>query len=138
MSQVVDKKDLIAVRPGVEDDKAFIMSTWLKGLRYGNDWFELIEATAYYQKYHEAIERLLYFPDTEVKVACLKDSPDVILGYSVHTKDRFHWIFVKKSWRGIGIAKSLVPDGIASVTHLTDTGRQLLKKYPKIVFNPFI
>lgn len=120
------------------DDWNFIMSTWLKGLRYGNDWFELIEAPVYYENYAKAIENTLQSPTTAVRVACLKDTPDIILGYSVSHGDHVFWTFVKKAWRGIGVASSLVPDTTTSAGNLTEVGKAILKKRPKIKFNPFI
>lgn len=133
----VSKRDLIAIRPGVEDDRNFIMSTWLKGLRYGNDWFELIEASVYYENYQKALDRLLGLVVTEVRVACLKDSPDVILGYAVSRGKTLDYVFVRKAWRGIGVARDLVPSDINTVSHVTDVGRSILKKKPSVKFNPF-
>lgn len=133
----VDKKDLIEVRNMYLDDWNFILATWLKGLRYGNDWFGLIDAPVYYSNYQKVIESILQSGATTVRVACLKESPDVILGYSVSQGDRLVWVFVKKSWRLIGIAKSLVPTGVKSVSHLTEVGKAILKKNPTVSFNPF-
>lgn len=134
----IDKKDLIDIRDAIEDDLSFIFSTWLKGLRYGNDWFELIESSAYYENYHKTIQKILASDSTTVKIACLKESPGVILGYSVYRNSILDYVFVKKAWRKIGIAKSLVPEKITTVTQMTNTGRQLLNKYPGTVFNPFL
>lgn len=135
--QILDKKDLIQVRGMYPDDWNFIMATWLKGLRYGNDWFGLIEAPVYYENYQKIVEKTLQAPNTVIRVACLKDSPDVILGYSVCSGKTLHWIFCKRNWRGIGIAKSLVPDTITVVSHITDVGRIVLKNHPTLSFNPF-
>lgn len=131
------KKDLITIRNMYPDDWNFILATWLKGLRYGNDWFGLIEAPVYYESYQKVIENILQLPITTIRVACLQDSPDVILGYSVSRGTVIDYIFVKKNWRGIGIAKSLVPDGVTTASHLTEVGKAILKKYPTITFNPF-
>lgn len=133
----IDKKDLITTRDYVPSDKSFILATWLRGLRYGNDWFLAIDSTAYFQTYHRVLEQLLASPNSTIKVACLKDDSDVILGYSVYKKNRLDWLFVKKAWRGIGIAKQLIPQDITVVTHLTTVGRSMLKKSPNIIFNPF-
>ena len=133
----INKSDLIYVRDFVEEDRNFIEATWLKGLRYGNDWFELIESGAYYKNYPLSIQKLMNLVLTEVKVACLKDSPDVVLAYSVYTGTRLHWVYCRKKWRNIGIARSLVPTNIDIATHLTETGRSILKKHPGIKFNPF-
>ncbi len=133
----IDKKDLIAVRDFLPGDKSFILATWLRGLRYGNDWFLAIDSSSYFTTYHRVLEQLLSSPNSTIKVACLKDDTDVILGYSVYKRDRLDWLFVKKAWRGIGIAKQLVPNDIKVVTHLTTVGRSILSKSPNIIFNPF-
>lgn len=133
----IDKKQLVAVRDGVDGDRNFILATWLKGLRYGNDWFEAIDSRIYFEFYHKVIEAILARPDTVVKVACLADDGDVILGYSISTGDILHWTFCKKEWRSIGIAKSLVPPTTHTVTHLTSLGRSIMRKHPTLKFNPF-
>lgn len=132
----MNKYELIAFREANPDDKSFIFATWLRGLRYGNDWFELIEKATYFRVYHAALERLLTSGVT-IKVACLKDEPNVILGYAVYKGNRLDWVFVKKSWRGIGICHDLVPEEIRKVSHLTKTGRALLAKRSYLVFDPF-
>jgi len=80
---------------------------------------------------------LLAKPDVTVKVACMKDAPDVILGYSVYSGTRLDWVYVKDRWRGLGVAKDLVPTNITTVSHVTDTGRSILKKNSDILFDPF-
>jgi hypothetical protein len=131
------KTDLIAIRPGVLGDKNFILATWLRGLRYGNDWFEAIDPDFYFKHYNAVLEHILTRPDAAIMVACLKDDPEVILGYSVFSGTRLDWVFVKKNWRAIGIAKSLIPPNIEVVSHLTRTGVSLLRKSPSVKFNPF-
>lgn len=119
------------------DDAAFIFSTWLKGLRFGNDWFGLIDSKVYFRVYHKVIENILSNPNTKVNVACLKEDPKVLLGYSVYTGSTLSWLHVKKAWRNIGLAKDLVPNNITSVSHITSIGRSILKKHPQVIFNPF-
>jgi len=131
------KDDLVTIRSGVMDDRNFIFATWLKGLRFGNEWFGLIDSKAYFAVYHAVIEALLSKPNVTVKVACLKEEPNVILGYAVYSGTRLDWVHVKKSWRNIGLAKDLVPEGITTVSHVTETGRNIIKKRGNISFNPF-
>jgi len=135
----IDKKDLIAIRLGTEEDKSFIFSTWLKGLYYGDSWFSNIPKDVFMQHHHPVIERLLVDPAVIVTVACLKDDPEVILGYAVQTLDgsTVHWCFVKKSWRNIGLAKNLISAKVTAATHLTKAGLSILRKHPGIVFNPY-
>jgi hypothetical protein len=133
----IQKKDLVAVRDWVPGDRNFILSTWLKGLRYGNEWFEAIDSKVYFDFYHKVIETILAHPLTTVKVACLADDSDVILGYSVSTGPCLNWAFVKKEWRSIGIGRDLVSKEITTVTHLTSLGKSILRKHPELKFNPF-
>jgi hypothetical protein len=133
----VEKENLIAFRPGNLEDASFIFSTWLKGLRFGNDWYSLIDSKVYFSVYHKVIEGILSKPNVSVKVACLKEDPGVILGYAVYSGTRLDWCHVKKSWRNIGLARDLVPQNITTVSHLTSVGRSILKKREGVSFNPF-
>jgi GNAT superfamily N-acetyltransferase len=139
MTKELSKKELIAFRAPTLDDENFIYSTWLKGLRYGNELFSLIDQEIYFKTYHVIIEFLLKHPTTRIEVAALKEDPEVILGYVVRNQDTVHWLFVKQAWRGIGLARSLLSAPFEFVSHLTDQGASLLKqKYPTVKFNPFI
>ena len=127
----------VVFRAGRTDDLNFIYSSWLKGLRYGNDWFEAIDQYQYFRAYHQVLENVLIRPNCSIKVACLASDPDVILGYSVFEGSKIHWIFVKRRWRGIGLGKQLLPVTMSVCTHLTKIGKSLLKKFPDVRFNPF-
>jgi hypothetical protein len=146
MEATINKADLITVRDYVPGDHSFVMATWLRGLYYGDSWFSAIPKSIFMANYHAALERLLSGP-SRVRIACLKDSPDVILGYVVTRKmaigteviDVLDWVFVKAAWRRIGIAKLLVPQTTRACTHLTRSGLAIMKaKMPQVVFNPFI
>lgn len=132
--------DLVTVRDAEEGDSPFIYATWLKGLRFGNDTFGQIDQTIYFDKYHEVIEKILHLPTTVVAVACLKDERDVILGYSILGYPKtLHYVHVKQAWRRFGIGTMLVPKDLDTTTHVTKVGWSILKKkYPKVIFNPFL
>jgi len=147
MEQTLIKKELISVRPYGETDKNFILATWLRGLYYGDSFFSSIPKTIFMENYHAVLEGFLYKNADAIQVACLREDPDFILGYSVvrHLKigeadiSVLDWIFVKTAWRGIGISKMLVPNKINACTHLTKLGASIIKnKYPNIIFNPFL
>jgi citrate lyase synthetase len=133
------KSDLVLLRPAVESDKNFIMATIMRGLYYGESWFSEIPKSVFMENYHKTVEYILNKPTTEVKIACLKDDPDIILAYSIidSSKNVVHWVFSKKAWRGIGIAKSLVPENIKTATHLTKTGLVIIRK-KDWTFDPFL
>ena len=125
------------IRSSYESDRNFIYSTWLRGLYYGNDWFKEIPSDIFYKNYQLVIDEILKRPKTQISITCLIDDKDVILGYSVFEESTLHYIFVKDSWRKMGIAKMLAPNPITVCTHLTSVGKNLKKKY-NIIFNPFI
>lgn len=134
------QNELIEVRDYEQGDKNFILATWLRGLKYGNDWFNLIPSEIYFKTYQSILTKVLESSKISIKVACLKDDHDVILGYAVMNKDHtaVHWVFSKSAWRGIGIMKTLVPSTVLYATHITKVGLSLLKKNPNIAFNPFL
>lgn len=137
MEDVVNKSELVDIRDGITADHSFIFASWLRGLRYGHPYFELINNDAYFKHHHAAIATILDDFEVTIKVACLKEDPDVILGYSVYRNDRLDWVFVKKRWRTIGLARDLVPPGISTVSHITSVGISLLRKHPTITYNPY-
>lgn len=131
----IKKSALVMLRDGRPTDLPFIYASWLKGLRYGNDWFGAIDQGIYFKAYHKVLESVLL--RSTVKVACLIDEPDAILGYSVTSGTKVHWVFVKKHWRGIGLARDLLPVQPTIVTHVTKVGLSILKKSNSVIFDPF-
>lgn len=134
-----DFTGLYNIRDAKPEDFNFILATFLRGLYYGDSWFSLIPKQIFMANYKKVAEALVLSPKTTVKIACLKEDENVILGYSILSNDymTIHWVFVKSAWRHKGIAKSLVPKYPTSVTHLTTLGKQLLTKFDNISFNPF-
>lgn len=134
-----DFRGLYAIRDSVDADTSFIMATFLRGLYYGDSWFSLIPKDIFMQNYKTIANALILSPNVVIKIACLKEDPNVILGYSILSADSqvVHWTFVKSAWRKQGIAKALVPQYPVFITHLSDLGRKLMSKYPTTKFNPF-
>lgn len=126
--------------PALKPYKNLIYASWLKSLRFGNNWFQDIESDIYYKVYHDFIDRILDRPNTCVRLAVLTDDLDVCVGWSVSEGAILHYVFVKGDIKGRkqGIGRSLVPDNITTITHITKTGRSIWKsKAPQLVFNPF-
>lgn len=136
----MNKSDLIEIRAGLPGDKNFVLSTFLLGIYYGGTAYSEMSKDIFMLEYHKLAEKLLISEDTSLKVACLKEDHNVILGYALLDKDghTIHFVFVKKLWRKIGIMKSLIPQQVLFCTHLTDVGISLIKKAPYISFNPFL
>lgn len=130
---------LYVVRDYKQEDKSFIMATFLRGLYYGDSWFSLIPKDIFMDKYKVVIETLLVSPRVTIKVAVLPDDDNVILGYSIMSNDfqTVHWVFVKSVFRNKGIARSLLPKYPTAVSHLSKLGLTLLTKFQNVVFDPF-
>lgn len=131
--------NLITVRDGVVTDHDFILSTWLKRLYHDNDdksYIGEMESDDFYKNYERVIKYILTKPAVWVRVVCLKDDPDVIIGYAIIEKNILHWVYTKKGWRELGMAKKLIPPYITHCTHLTDTARLIRPK--EWIFNPFL
>lgn len=127
------------IRDYVEDDKSFVMSTFLRGIYYGNSWFNMVPKDIFMNNYKHNAEAIVDSPKTSIKIACMQGSPDVIFGYSILSEDfqTVHFVYVKKAFRKVGIGKSLVPQHPKYASHMTELGKQLLPKLPQCVFNPF-
>lgn len=131
---------LYDVRDAKIEDANFVLATFLRGLYYGESWYSAIPKDIFMNNYKRVAVAMLANPNNIVKIACLKEDPDVILGYSILSADYqvIHWCFVKKAWRKKGIARSLVPSRPQFISHLTELGKSLMSKFPKeTVFNPF-
>ncbi len=130
---------LFDVRDAKESDLNFILATFLRGLYYGDSWFSFIPKSVFMSNYKRVAENLLKSPRTTVKVACLKEDQDVILGYSILSSDfsAVDWVYVKAAWRRKGIATQLLPKYPSVFTHLSTLGKSLMPKYPSTIFDPF-
>lgn len=116
----------------------FVLANWLRSFRRGNDYMKLTDTVSYYAMYQLYIYKILDLPETSVRIASLTDDPDIALGFSVSRGNILDFVFVRKENRKFGIGKSLIPEGINTITHLTRTGMSIWNnKYPSWKFNLF-
>lgn len=129
---------LYDIRDLKESDENFVLSTFLKGLYYGDSWFSQIPKNIFMDNYKKVAQALV--KTQVIKIACLKDDPDVIIGYSIlsHDYQTIHFVYVKEKWRKRGIGRSLLPQYPNAVSHLTTLGKSLLNKLNNPNFNPFL
>lgn len=135
----ISKKDLVKIRGFFPEDAPFICRSWLLGLYYGSDFYNAMSKDTFMSYYSRAVNVVLsMYPATDVKIACLVEDPTVILGYSVGAPNTIHWVYVKKEWRGIGIARDLMPkEEKVIATHGTKAGLAIVKKRGW-AYNPFL
>lgn len=131
----VPSVNFVRIRDGELNDLDLIYSTWLRPLYYDNDWVSDVDKGMFMRAMNKRIKYILEQPTVQVKVACLSDAPDVILGYAVIEWRRLWWIYVKKAWREMGLAKKLIPRHINSCAYLTCLGRTI--KPSEWIVNPY-
>lgn len=124
----------ILIRQPEPNDINFILSTMLKGLYYGSKFWQEVEQESFFLHYEPFVKTLML--KSSIQIACLEDDPDVILGYSMSRANVLDFIFVKKSYRKLGIGRLLYPSSIDTVSQITDIGNSIRKKL-NLKFNPF-
>lgn len=134
----------VGVREATIEDLDFVYATWLRFFKHHSPHGRKLSPHIFFENHHKIIEVILAQPKTKTIVCCLASEPKVLLGYIVGSGDDvIHFVFVKESFRKFGIAKHLLEaSGIdpqkAMFTHYCDTTYELLKKYPKLIHNPYL
>lgn len=136
MSNFLGLYDIRDYRP---TDEAYVISTFLKGNYYGHSFFRTIPQDVFFSNYRKIAEHFTRSGKATIKIACLKEDPDVAIGCSIMSTDFqiLHWVHVKTPFRKHGIGRSLVPAHPRSVSHMNDLGFNLLHKLPNTIFDPF-
>src|ERR1035438_3245364 len=99
---------LYEIRDAKLSDKNFVLATFLRGLYYGETWFSEIPKDIFMTNYKLIAEALVTSPKVIIKVACLPEDLDTIIGYSILSQDflTLHFVYVKSAWRLKGVGKS--------------------------------
>lgn len=131
-----------------EEDKNFILNSWLKSYRRAPA-SQYIPNEIYFPAHKALIESLLADPATSVKVLVLDDADrNFIVGYSVTALAPpvfggevyfVHWVYIKDTFRGLGLTKALLPPPGSTIraSHMTQSGNVLAQR-KGIVYDPYI
>ena len=140
----MDKKLPIRIRKANQEDVNFIFNSWLKSFR-GSRFAQDMSNTIYFNEHHKVLERLA--KTSEIIIACADKDPEQIFGYICVEKIEgvfvLHYIYVKHTYRGMGIAKLLLsaferePDTTGCYTHHTRIAEKLAGKYD-LVYHPYL
>lgn len=89
-------KPFVQIRDHKLTDHPFLFSTYLK-----NNWYDKTNSTTLKKAtwmglQHSRLEKVL--EEQKVKIACLSEDPDVILGYSFQDGSA-PFVYVKLAWR---------------------------------------
>ncbi len=129
---------MVTLRQYQPTDKNLVYATFLKSLYYGNTYYRSIDQDAYFAGYGKVLNFLTTKSGVDIRIACLHDEPDVIVGYAIVEYGMLHYVYVKTVWRNQGIAKLLLQGlELNSCTHLTTISKDV-KILSKLKFNPFL
>jgi len=77
----------------------------------------------------------------ELRVAGPPEDETVLYGFAVLEPALVHMVYVRQSWRRMGIAKRLLEgvqlEACAYSTHTTDMGQWIRHKHPMTEYQPF-
>ena len=124
-----------AIRDGVATDIPFVFRSWLTSYRRSS-FARGIRDRIYFANEHKAIERILR--SCSIRVACINEDPEIILGYVVLGPSIVHYAFTKPAFRRMHILTRLLPDGDLEYTHRTEDSDRVLARLPRLTYNPYL
>lgn len=134
----------VRLRKAGQEDVGFIFNSWLKSFKYSL-FARNITNTIYFAEHHKLIERLL--KSNETIIACDDNDPSQIFGFiSAGYVDGIlcvHYIYVKQTFRNLGIGKTLLnafnhsAEAASVYTHHTRMAEKLAAKY-NLVYHPYL
>lgn len=125
----METQTLVVLRLAQTDsDHALIYSTWRNAL-----WFaekrDAKTSDSFFKEASEKISEILKAPETRVRMACLADDPDMLLGWAVLRNTHLEFVYVKLDYRRRGIGRLLTQGFKTFSEPQTRIGRSLAKKH---------
>lgn len=120
----------VQLRAVKDSDLNLILTSWLKGARYGS-WMREIDQDEYYRLYPQVIKDILRRCGLNVTIACWSDAPDVVLGWVALESEATiaHFAYVKPEYRNKGVFGLMIDQKqITHVTHVTKAGIAISRK----------
>lgn len=126
----------IVIRHYTQEDYNCLMSNWAESYYKGSIAKEFFTPEEFHSFHRPIRERFFAKPNTQVLVCCSSVDPWLILGWiateSVRGALIMHYIYVKETFRGRGIAKLLMKRAIhprpVVYTHTTDKAESIIRR----------
>jgi hypothetical protein len=127
-------------------DLPFIYSSWLKSYKFSSSFARGISDKIFYERHHVVIERILNATTTSVFLATHK-TEGCFIGYLVVQEvpdlSIIHFAYTKGAFRNKGVMTALIDawgknPNSASYTHRTFDAKFLTKRYPLMVYDPYL
>jgi hypothetical protein len=111
-----------------ETDSPMLFSTWRNALWFDKEDRDETKNHAFFRSCTRLIKMIISNPATQVRVACLSDDLNLILGVAVVNKDNLIWVYVKADYRGRGIATLLAKGTNTVANPSTRVGKAIVKE----------
>jgi hypothetical protein len=122
------------LRRATESDLRFVRASWFAS--HWDTWAKKRIARSVYEEGQRErirghLERALTI------VAFFPEVPDEVLGWACMEGDVLHYVYVKGSYRRVGICAGLVRGRAVWYTHPSDTDGARAMKHCNVQFNPY-
>lgn len=125
----------LVVRAGGPEDHPLVVDSWMRCAQISKLGIAL--GSQFGVEHESLISRVLAMP-TALRVLAPADEPSAILGWACVVGVTLHYVFVKRDFRGLGLARMLLEDArIAVYTHRPVNMRDA-KWAHEWIFNPYV
>lgn len=134
----------IRIREVTEADIGFVFNSWLKSYRY-SFFAKIVPNSVYFSGHHKLMENLIH--KGKLLIACNPEDPSQIYGYicAEHVQDILvvHYIYVKQTYRMLGVGKALLnqfdfdPTKASCFTHYSEIANKLAAKF-NMIYHPYL
>lgn len=94
------------LRPMVDDDRGLVIDSWRRSFYKSRDGATYPQLEQFYADYTPVVVDLV--GRSRVYIACLKAESSAIVGWAALEDGVLHYVFVKRRWRQLGVAKWLL------------------------------
>lgn len=132
---------MASVRPGTKDDLPFVIDSWMSSFR-SSSFAGDVDAKTYYKHQRQRVISALTAEGSKLLILHAEGSPETIIGWVCHNGPVLHYLYVKGSFRKMGLAEVLVNSAgltqAAEYTHVTRDGARFAKAFKEWHYNPYL
>ena len=119
-----------------ETDTNLILKSWLTTFKNTGPAVHRMIDSEYFEDYQKIIKHML--ANSDITIVCDPEDKDIIWAYMIHTDHAIHYIYVKDTFRKLGIMRKLISLAKANhFTHWTTPMNSISHKFKHLIYNPF-
>lgn len=123
---------LFKLRPLCDADWHFVLDSWLRSFRHGNDHARAADMRPFFTQEQDGIERARE-RGAVFSIACADYDEEQIFGWACYEEMLLHYVYVKQPYRQTGIATALLGGASAwFCTHWTKMAQKISEQYEQL------